>query len=56
VGDFLKRTSLIGCDADALGRIGPTAVRLARAEGLDAHGLSVGIRLNLPSGGTDEPA
>ncbi len=51
VDDFLKRTSLIGCDADALGRIGPAAVRLAGAEGLDAHGLSVGIRLNLPSGG-----
>ncbi len=53
VGDFLKRTSLISCDADALGRIGPAAVRLAGAEGLDAHGLSVAIRLNLPSGGTD---
>jgi histidinol dehydrogenase len=53
VGDFLKRTSLIGCDADALGRIGPAAVRLAGAEGLDSHGLSVAIRLNLPPGGSD---
>jgi histidinol dehydrogenase len=28
--------------------IGPAAVTLARAEGLDAHALSVAIRLNMP--------
>jgi histidinol dehydrogenase len=28
-----------------LGRIGPAAVALAKAEGLDAHALSVAIRL-----------
>jgi len=44
--DFMKRTTLIGCDAGALARIGPAALRLAQAEGLGAHGLSVGIRLN----------
>lgn len=44
--DFMKRSSLIGCDADALGRIGPAAVKLAEAEGLDAHALSVAIRTN----------
>jgi histidinol dehydrogenase len=45
VADFLKRTSLISCDADALSRIGPAAVTLAEAEGLDAHALSVSLRL-----------
>jgi len=45
VFDFLKRTTLVRCDADALARIGPAAVRLAQAEGLDAHALSVSIRL-----------
>ncbi len=44
--DFLKRTSIIGCDAEALARVGPAAMALARAEGLDAHALSVAIRLN----------
>jgi histidinol dehydrogenase len=44
--DFMKRTSLVGCDARALGRIGPDAVTLARAEGLGAHALSVTIRLD----------
>jgi histidinol dehydrogenase len=46
--DFLKRTSLLACDAESLRVIGPAAVTLARAEGLDAHALSVAIRLNLP--------
>ena len=44
--DFLKRSSLIRCDADSLARVGPAAVTLARAEGLGAHALSVAIRLN----------
>jgi histidinol dehydrogenase len=44
--DFLKRTSIIGCDAEALAKIGPAAVSLATAEGLDAHGLSISVRLN----------
>ena len=43
--DFLKRTTLVRCDAGALARIGPAAVRLAEAEGLDAHALSVSLRL-----------
>ena len=45
VTDFLKRTSLIGCDRDALAAIGPAAVTLAEAEGLDTHALSVALRL-----------
>lgn len=44
--DFMKRTSLVTCDGPALGRIGPHAVTLARAEGLGAHALSVSIRLD----------
>ncbi|HJO72948.1 MAG TPA: histidinol dehydrogenase [Rhodospirillales bacterium] len=46
--DFLKRTSLIGCDVEGLEAVGPAAATLARAEGLDAHALSVTIRLNRP--------
>ncbi|MBO6946550.1 MAG: histidinol dehydrogenase [Rhodospirillales bacterium] len=46
--DFMKRTSMIRCDADGLRRIGPAAKTLADAEGLGAHALSVSIRLNLP--------
>ncbi len=44
--DFLKRTSMVGGDAASLATIGPAALTLARAEGLDAHALSVSIRLN----------
>ncbi len=43
--DFMKRTSLIGCGAEGLAAIGPAAVTLARAEGLDAHALSIALRL-----------
>ena len=43
--DFMKRTTLVGCDPASLAAIGPAAVALAEAEGLDAHALSVSIRL-----------
>ena len=43
--DFLKRTSFVECDATSFARIGPAAQRLAEVEGLDAHALSVSIRL-----------
>ncbi|MGE0719732.1 MAG: histidinol dehydrogenase [Alphaproteobacteria bacterium] len=43
--DFLKRTTFVGCDAASLARIGPAAVTLAEAEGLDAHARSIAIRL-----------
>ncbi|HZB90354.1 MAG TPA: histidinol dehydrogenase [Stellaceae bacterium] len=49
--DFMKRSSLLACDAGSLGALGPAAVTLARAEGLDAHALSIALRLNLPRGG-----
>ena len=45
VFDFLKRTTWVEADAAALARIGPAAVALAEAEGLDAHARSVAIRL-----------
>ena len=43
--DFMKRTSYVACDAKSLAAIGPAAVTLAKAEGLDAHARSVSIRL-----------
>ena len=43
--DFMKRTTLVRCDADSLAQIGPAALILAQAEGLDAHALSVAVRL-----------
>ena len=46
--DFMKRTSILKLDADSLKALGPSAMALARAEGLDAHRRSVAIRLNLP--------
>lgn len=49
--DFLKRTSMVRCDADSLRQIGPAAVRLAQAEGLAAHGESVAVRLAPADGG-----
>ncbi len=44
--DFMKRTSILRLDADALGRLGPAAIALGEAEGLDAHARSVAMRLN----------
>ncbi|OHC76508.1 MAG: histidinol dehydrogenase [Rhodospirillales bacterium RIFCSPLOWO2_12_FULL_58_28] len=43
---FMKRSSLIGCDAESLAAIGPYAATLAEAEGLDAHAMSVALRLD----------
>jgi histidinol dehydrogenase len=44
--DFMKRTSILKLDADGLNALGPAAMTLARAEGLEAHWRSVAIRLN----------
>ncbi|MGH7067435.1 MAG: histidinol dehydrogenase [Acetobacteraceae bacterium] len=44
--DFLKRTSFVATDAQALARIGPAAVTLAEAEGLTAHAESIRRRLS----------
>ena len=43
--DFMKRTSFIACNDEALRAIGPAAVALADAEGLPAHARSVALRL-----------
>ncbi|WP_306131440.1 histidinol dehydrogenase [Roseivivax marinus] len=43
--DFLKRTTLAEMTPEALKAIGPSAERLAHAESLQAHGLSVTARL-----------
>ncbi len=45
--DFVKRTSILRCGPEQLRQIGPAAITLAEAEGLDAHGRSVAARLNL---------
>ncbi len=45
--DFMKRTTTVSCHSDALREIGLAAVHLAKAEGLDAHALSVSRRLNV---------
>ena len=46
VFDFLKRTSVLSCDADALAALAPAALALSEAEGLTAHRHSIAIRLN----------
>jgi histidinol dehydrogenase len=46
VADFLKRTSIVACTPESLAALGPAALALAEAEGLEAHGRSVSIRLN----------
>ncbi len=45
--DFMKRTSILKCGPDQLRALGPAAMALGKAEGLDAHARSVGMRLNL---------
>jgi histidinol dehydrogenase len=45
--DFLKRTSILKCGPEQLRALGPSAIRLGEAEGLDAHARSVALRLNL---------
>ena len=43
--DFMKRTSVLKCDATSLAALGPAAVVLGEAEGLQAHARSVAMRL-----------
>lgn len=43
--DFVKRTTLVRCDAESLAAIGPAAMVLAREEGLEAHARSIACRL-----------
>jgi histidinol dehydrogenase len=44
--DFMKRTSILKCGPDQLRALGPAAIALAEAEGLDAHARSVAMRFN----------
>ncbi len=47
--DFMKRTSLLRCDARSLDALGPAAIALGQAEGLEAHARSVALRLRANS-------
>jgi histidinol dehydrogenase len=44
--DFMKRTSILKCGPDQLRALGGAAMTLGKAEGLDAHARSIGLRLN----------
>ncbi len=44
--DFLKRTSILKCGAGSLEKLGPAAITLGEAEGLDAHARSVALRID----------
>jgi histidinol dehydrogenase len=46
--DFIKRTSIVRCDAASFAILGPHTVALADAEGLPAHARSAAIRLGNP--------
>ncbi|MGZ6007392.1 MAG: histidinol dehydrogenase [Rhizomicrobium sp.] len=48
--DFLKRTTLLQCDPGTIAALGPDAIALAEAEGLDAHARSIAARLNSKDG------
>jgi histidinol dehydrogenase len=43
--DFMKRTTLLSCAPSTIRAIGPDAIALAEAEGLDAHARSIAARL-----------
>jgi histidinol dehydrogenase len=45
VFDFLKRTTFVSATQAALDKVGPAAVALAEAEGLQAHARSIALRL-----------
>ena len=44
--DYMKRTTILGLDAKSIAAIGPEAVTLAEAEGLDGHARSIAARLH----------
>ncbi|HEY1615180.1 MAG TPA: histidinol dehydrogenase [Rhizomicrobium sp.] len=44
--EFLKRTSLLSFDSKSLAKLGPSAMELAKAEGLDGHACSIAARLS----------
>ncbi|HKD48988.1 MAG TPA: histidinol dehydrogenase [Rhizomicrobium sp.] len=44
--DFVKRTTILELNAAAISELGPEAIALAEAEGLEAHARSISVRLN----------
>ena len=44
--DFMKRTSILKCGPDQLQKLGPAAIAIGEAEGLEAHARSVRLRLD----------
>ncbi len=44
--DFMKRSSILKCDAGQLRALGGAAMALGEAEGLHAHARSISIRMN----------
>ncbi|WP_417432464.1 histidinol dehydrogenase [Hoeflea sp.] len=51
--DYVKRTSILKLGSEQLQTLGPAAITLAQAEGLDAHARSVSIRMNQRGEGPD---
>jgi histidinol dehydrogenase len=47
--DFMKRTSILKCDADSLAALGKAAIALGHTEGLDGHARSVALRIDRPN-------
>ena len=45
VDDFIKKISIVGYTEDALLKTGSHIIRLTEAEGLDAHGKAVSLRM-----------
>jgi len=54
VDSFMKKTSLISYSRQALEQTGPSIIKLARVEGLDAHARAVEIRLNTTRGSIND--
>jgi len=52
--DFMKRTTIARMTPEALKAIGPAAETLAKSESLEAHGLSVRLRLDQLNEGDDD--
>jgi len=44
--DFMKRTTILSLPPKAMAQLGPEAIALAEAEGLEAHARSISARLN----------
>lgn len=46
VQTFMKRTTFLGANSEALAALGPTTQTLAKAEGLPAHAKAIAVRSN----------